>query len=139
MWVMPELIEAAARTGDTELARDALERLAKTTQPCGNEFALGMEARSRALLSEGETADELYREAIEQAEPDRHCVPSSPERTCSTESGYAARIAGPTRELSCAWPTRCSPRSAWRHSPSAHALSFRLTGEKVRKRYGRDA
>jgi DNA-binding CsgD family transcriptional regulator len=66
MWVLPELIEASARTGDMELARDAVERLAETTQPCGNEFALGMEARSRALVSGGEAADDLYREAIER-------------------------------------------------------------------------
>ena len=65
-WVLPELVEAAARGGDAELARDALERLAKTTQPCGTEFALGIEARCRALLSSGPAADELYREAIER-------------------------------------------------------------------------
>ena len=59
MWALPELVEAAARVGDTELARDALNRLAETTQPAGTEFALGIEARSRALLSDGATADEL--------------------------------------------------------------------------------
>jgi DNA-binding CsgD family transcriptional regulator len=66
MWVLPDLVEAAGRLGDTELARDALERLAKTTQPSGTEFALGIEARCRALLSDGAAADELYREAIER-------------------------------------------------------------------------
>jgi DNA-binding CsgD family transcriptional regulator len=66
MWVLPELVEAAARGGDAELARDALERLVKTTQPCGTEFALGLEARCRALLSDGPAADELYREGIER-------------------------------------------------------------------------
>ena len=65
-WVLPELVEAAVRLGDAELARDALERLAKTTQPCRTEFALGIEARCRALLSDGPAADELYREAIER-------------------------------------------------------------------------
>ena len=66
MWVLPDLVEAAARVGDTELARDALERLAKTTQPSRTEFALGIEARCRALLSDGTAADALYREAIER-------------------------------------------------------------------------
>ena len=66
MWALPELVEAAARAGDTELARDALERLAETTQPCGTDWALGIEARSRALLSDGETAERLYREAIDR-------------------------------------------------------------------------
>jgi DNA-binding CsgD family transcriptional regulator len=65
-WVLPELVEAAVREGNAGLAHDALERLAKTTQPCGTEFALGIEARCRALLSNGPAADELYREAIER-------------------------------------------------------------------------
>jgi ATP/maltotriose-dependent transcriptional regulator MalT len=66
VWALPELVEAAVRAGDAELARDALERLAETTQPCGNDFALGIEARSRALLSDGRAADAAYREAIER-------------------------------------------------------------------------
>jgi DNA-binding CsgD family transcriptional regulator len=66
MWALPELVEAAARTGDTQLAREALDRLTETTQPAGTDFALGIEARSRALLSDGAAADLLYREAIER-------------------------------------------------------------------------
>jgi len=66
MWAWPELIEAAARGGDAGLARWALERLAETTQPCGGDVALGIEARSRALLSDGAAAEPLYREAIDR-------------------------------------------------------------------------
>ena len=66
MWALPELVEAAARVGDAELARDALARLAETTQPCGTDLALGIEARCRALLSDGAAADVLYREAIDR-------------------------------------------------------------------------
>jgi DNA-binding CsgD family transcriptional regulator len=66
MWALPELVEAAARGGDAELARDALERLAETTQPRSTEWALGIEARCRALLSDGAAADDLYREAIDR-------------------------------------------------------------------------
>ena len=66
MWVLPELVEAAARSGDAELGRDALERLAETTKPVGSDVALGIEARCRALLSDGATSDELYREAIDR-------------------------------------------------------------------------
>jgi DNA-binding CsgD family transcriptional regulator len=66
MWSLPELVEAASRCGDAKLARDALERLAETTQPCGTDVALGLEARCRALLSDGAAADELHREAIER-------------------------------------------------------------------------
>jgi ATP/maltotriose-dependent transcriptional regulator MalT len=66
MYALPDLVEAAAREGDAELAREALERLAEMTQPCGNDVALGLEARCRALLSDGAAADDLYREAIDQ-------------------------------------------------------------------------
>jgi DNA-binding CsgD family transcriptional regulator len=66
VWALPELVEAAARASDAELARDALEALAETTQPCGTDSALGIEARCRALLSDGAAAGERYREAIER-------------------------------------------------------------------------
>src|SRR5690349_15479058 len=66
MWALPELIEAAARIGDAGLARDALARLAETTQPCGNDVALGIEARCGALLSDRAAADGVYREAIDR-------------------------------------------------------------------------
>src|SRR5260370_12133706 len=66
MWALPELIEAAVRSGNTQTARDALERLAETTPAGGTDFGLGIEARSRALLSDDEAADDLYREAIDR-------------------------------------------------------------------------
>jgi DNA-binding CsgD family transcriptional regulator len=66
MWALVELVEAATRTGDPDLAGDALGRLAKTTQPSGTDFALGIEARCRALLSDGAAAEECYRKAIER-------------------------------------------------------------------------
>ena len=66
MWALPELIEAAVRNGDTRTARDALERLAETTQAGGTDYGLGLEARSRALLSDGEAANGLYRQAIDR-------------------------------------------------------------------------
>jgi DNA-binding CsgD family transcriptional regulator len=66
MWAWPELVEAATRVGDAELAHDALERLAETTQPCGTDPALGTEARCRALLTDGAAAEVLYREAIDR-------------------------------------------------------------------------
>jgi DNA-binding CsgD family transcriptional regulator/tetratricopeptide (TPR) repeat protein len=65
VWALPELVEGAARAGDTELARDALDRLVETTQPCGTDDARGIEARCRALLSDGAAAEELYRESID--------------------------------------------------------------------------
>ncbi len=66
MFALPELVEAAMRTGNGDLASDALARLSAMTQPSGGDVALGIEARSRALLSQGATADVLYRESIER-------------------------------------------------------------------------
>jgi len=66
VWVLPELVEAAARSGDVELARDALERLTSSTRPVGNDFALGIDVRCRALLTDGPAAEDLYREAIDR-------------------------------------------------------------------------
>jgi DNA-binding CsgD family transcriptional regulator len=65
LWALPEHVEATARSGDTEVARHSLERLAETTQPAGTDYAIGMEARSRALLSDGAAAEQLYRQAID--------------------------------------------------------------------------
>ena len=65
-WALVELIEAAARSGKAERAADALQRLSETTRASGTDWALGIEARSRALLSDGEAAERLYREAIER-------------------------------------------------------------------------
>jgi DNA-binding CsgD family transcriptional regulator len=61
-----ELTEAAVRSGKPELAADALARLSKATAASGTDWPLGVEARSRALLAEGEAAETLYREAIER-------------------------------------------------------------------------
>ena len=66
VWSLPELVEAAARCGRTELAADALGRLCERTEAAGTEVALGIEACSRALLSAGEPAERLYREAIQR-------------------------------------------------------------------------
>jgi DNA-binding CsgD family transcriptional regulator len=63
-WAVVELIEAAARTGNTQTAASALARLCDMTSAAGTDWALGIEARSRALLCEGAAADDLYREAV---------------------------------------------------------------------------
>jgi DNA-binding CsgD family transcriptional regulator len=64
-WALSELVEAATRTENAELARGALTRLAEHTEAVDTAWALGVHARSRALLSDGETAERLYREAID--------------------------------------------------------------------------
>jgi DNA-binding CsgD family transcriptional regulator len=62
---LAELIEAAARTGEREEALDALSRLSVTTRAAGTDWALGIEARCRALVSEDQAAERLYRAAID--------------------------------------------------------------------------
>jgi DNA-binding CsgD family transcriptional regulator len=63
-WPIVELIEASVRTGDTELAEVAFGRLRAVTSASGTDWALGLQARSHALVAEGETAERLYCEAI---------------------------------------------------------------------------
>ena len=65
-WSIAELIEAAVRVGDPDCAVPTLRRLTERAHASGSDWALGIEARSRALLSDGDAADDLYREAIER-------------------------------------------------------------------------
>jgi DNA-binding CsgD family transcriptional regulator len=65
-WALPELIEAAARSRNMPMADDALARLAETTQAGGTDFGLGIEQRSRALVSEGQAAEGMYLGAIDR-------------------------------------------------------------------------
>ena len=64
-WGLSELIEAAARIGRADQATDAMDRLAMKTRATGTDWALGIEARSRALLSKGAVAQRHFREAID--------------------------------------------------------------------------
>ena len=65
-WPTVELIEAAARTGQPKRGIGALRRLEEVTGAAGTDWALGIQARSRALLSDDESAERLYRDAIER-------------------------------------------------------------------------
>jgi DNA-binding CsgD family transcriptional regulator len=62
-WGLVELVEAAVRSGAVEQARGALARLTAATQSVQTDWALGIEARSRALVTDAEDA---YREAIDR-------------------------------------------------------------------------
>ncbi len=64
--VVVELAEAAARTGDIAAIGAALDWLSERTRVTPTEWVLGIEARIRALLSDGETADGFYRESVER-------------------------------------------------------------------------
>ncbi|WP_347221245.1 LuxR C-terminal-related transcriptional regulator, partial [Mycolicibacterium poriferae] len=65
-WALPELVEAATRTGDCAAAAAALGRLIDSTTPSATEWSLGLEARSRALTTAGDSAEALYVEACER-------------------------------------------------------------------------
>jgi len=65
-WALLELIEAAVRTGEMQIAREGLERLAEATSVGHTDWGLGVLARSRALLSEGDHAEDSYQEAIDR-------------------------------------------------------------------------
>ncbi|MEV5759546.1 AAA family ATPase [Streptomyces tendae] len=65
-WYLVELVEAGARSGAQEVAHDALDRLTETTEAAGTNWALGVQARSRALLEKERDAENFYREAVDR-------------------------------------------------------------------------
>ena len=65
-WVPTEFIEAAVRAGQPERAAAPLRRLQDISRASGTDWALGVLARSRALVSEGQEAERLYCEAVER-------------------------------------------------------------------------
>jgi DNA-binding CsgD family transcriptional regulator len=73
-WALVELIEAGIRSGATDAASAALDRLSARTRASGTDWALGIEAGSRALLSDGRDAELQYREAVERLERSRGVI-----------------------------------------------------------------
>jgi len=71
---LPELVEAAARSGQRDVATAAVARLSELTSAAGGDLALGLEARCRALVADGVRADELYREAVDRLHRTRICT-----------------------------------------------------------------
>jgi DNA-binding CsgD family transcriptional regulator len=70
-WGAVELIEAAARSGRPESALAAQRRLVRTTEICGTDWALGIRARSSALLADDASAEDLHVEAVERLQRSR--------------------------------------------------------------------
>jgi len=66
-----EMIEASVRAGDARSAARALEELSRRARACETPWALGLEARSRALTISDATAEPYYRAAVEHLEASR--------------------------------------------------------------------
>ena len=106
IFVVAELAEAASRTGDTELLRAVLAWLSERTGVTPTDWAVGIEARVRAFLSDDDAAEGWYRESINASTRPRSAR-SWPAHTSCTANGCAARTAGPTPASSFAPPIRC--------------------------------
>jgi DNA-binding CsgD family transcriptional regulator len=70
-WALSELVEAATRADATSRARDALERMSEKAHATATGWALGIEARSRALVSRGAAAEDAFREAVDRLDRTR--------------------------------------------------------------------
>jgi DNA-binding CsgD family transcriptional regulator len=64
--IVPELAEAASRTGDAALVQAALQWVSERTRVTPTQWALGIQARLQAVLGEGQSAEHLYRESIDR-------------------------------------------------------------------------
>ena len=132
-WGTVELIEAAARSGQPEVAADALRCLAEMAAVSGTDWALGVAARSRALLSEGGVAESCYHEAIERLRRTR----LRPE-LARAYLLYGEWLRREGRRLDARLQLRAAHEMLTEMGMEAFAERARLellaTGEKVRKR-----
>jgi DNA-binding CsgD family transcriptional regulator len=128
-----ELVEAAAHVGEYGIAERGLERLTLTTRPSGSDWALGVEARSRALISEGDVAERLYEEAIERLRRTRVRV-----QLARSHLGYGEWLRRERRRVDA----REHQRTALEEFTTMGAVAFAeraerellATGERARKR-----
>lgn len=134
-FALAELVEAGARTGEWKRAADALEQLARTTGPCATPWARGVEARSRALLTEGADAELLYQEAIEQLSRCRGAMDLARTRLL-----YGEWLRRANRRADARAQLRAAHEALLGAGAEAFAARARrelaATGETVRKRTG---
>jgi DNA-binding CsgD family transcriptional regulator len=132
-FLVPELAEAASRTGDRALLESALQWLTQRTAAIRSEWAMGIETRVRALLSEGEIADGLYRESITHLARTRVAV-----ELARTHLLYGEWLRRERRRLNAREQLRTA-LDLFRHS-GTEAFASRAerellaTGERARKR-----
>jgi DNA-binding CsgD family transcriptional regulator len=132
-FVIPELAEAASRTGDAALLEAALECMAERTAVTRGEWALGIEARVRALASEGDEADRCYRESIDRLAGTRLRVELARARLL-----YGEWLRREGRRVDAREQLRVAREALLATGAEAFAERARhellATGEKVRKR-----
>jgi DNA-binding CsgD family transcriptional regulator len=137
-WPLPELVEAAFRCGRREEATEAFERLSERAQAAATDLALGFEAASRALLSEGSTAEAGYREAIERLGRTRMRIDAARARLLYGEwLRCEGRRTDARQELRAAHEV-FSEAGAGAFAERARR-ELAATGERVRKRAADDA
>jgi DNA-binding CsgD family transcriptional regulator len=133
VWVLPELIEAAARSGEPGIAAGALKRLTERTGLSSSDWARGIDARSRALLTDDQFAEDLYLEAIERLGRSRVTV-----HLARAHLIYGEWLRRENRRVDAREPLRTAYRMF--HAMGAQAFAERTrrelvaTGERVRKR-----
>jgi DNA-binding CsgD family transcriptional regulator len=130
---LPELVEAATRSGKPQVAAAALRRLEERTRAAGTDWALGVLARSKALMSEGQDADSLYGEAIERLERTRIRVELARARLL-----YGEWLRRENRRVDARDQLRAAHELFSRSGAEAFAeranRELRATGEAARKR-----
>ena len=132
-WAAAELIEAATRIREPKRAADALQLLSTATRACGTDWALGVEARSRALLSADDNAEILYREAVDRLGRTRlrvdlaraHLLYGEWLRRAHRRVDARAQLRTAHRMLTALGAVRFADRAA---------RELRATGERVSKR-----
>jgi len=135
LWALYELVEAAARSDQLERATIAADQLSALAVASGTDFACGMAAHARALVAEGDGADELYREAIERLSRTRMAM-----HLARARLSYGEWLRRRNRRIDAR--TQLRPAHAALAAMGAHEFAERArrelaaTGEKVRKRSG---
>jgi DNA-binding CsgD family transcriptional regulator len=129
-WALAEWVEAAVRVGSLEEAGVTLDRLSERTRASGTEWALGVEARCRALLSEDEAS---YREATDRLARSRGAV-----ELARSQLSYGEWLRRANRRADARVLLRAAHESLSRMGAEAFAERARrellATGETVRKR-----
>jgi len=129
-WARAELIEAGVRAGRPDEAATALDRLSERTQAAGTQWALGIEARCRALLNDDEA---LYHESVERLARSRAAVELARSRLL-----YGEWLRRENRRVDAREQLRAAHEMFSRMGAAAFAERARrelsATGETVRKR-----